>query len=89
MAPGAAIEIYQGPNNSSGPIDVYQQIADDDTASIVSTSWGTCESDPSGDPAAEQPIFEQMAARVRPSCRRPVTRILGLQRHHEQQPRRR
>jgi len=43
---GAAIEIYQGPNNSSGPIDVYQQIADDDTASIVSTSWGTCESDP-------------------------------------------
>ena len=62
MAPGATIEIYQGPNNSSGPIDVYQQIADDDTASIVSTSWGTCESDPSGDPAAEQPIFEQMAA---------------------------
>jgi subtilase family serine protease len=62
MAPGANIEIYQGPNNSSGPIDAYQQIADDNTASIVSTSWGTCESDPSGDPSAEQPIFEQMAA---------------------------
>ncbi len=62
MAPGASIEIYQAPNNNSGPIDAYQQIADDDTASIVSTSWGTCESDPSGDPAAEQPIFEQMAA---------------------------
>jgi subtilase family serine protease len=62
MAPGAAIEIYQGPNNSTGPIDTYQQIADDDTANIVSTSWGTCESDPSGDPSAEQPIFEQMAA---------------------------
>ena len=62
MAPGAAIEIYQGPNNASSPIDVYQQIADDDTATIVSTSWGTCESDPQGDPAAEQPIFEQMAA---------------------------
>lgn len=62
MAPGASIEIYQGPNNSNGPIDTYQQIADDDTATIVSTSWGTCEADPSGDPSAEQPIFEQMAA---------------------------
>jgi subtilase family serine protease len=62
MAPGASIEIYQGPNDSNGPTDVYQQIADDDTASIVSTSWGTCEGDPSGDPAAEQPIYEQMAA---------------------------
>jgi subtilase family serine protease len=62
MAPGASIDIYQGPNNSTGPIDTYQQIADDDTATVVSTSWGTCESDPSGDPSAEQPIFEQMAA---------------------------
>jgi subtilase family serine protease len=62
MAPGASVEVYQGPNNSNGPIDTYQQIADDNTASIVSTSWGTCEGDPSGDPAAEQPIFEQMAA---------------------------
>ena len=62
MAPGANIEVYQGPNNNNGPIDTYQKIADDNTATIVSTSWGTCESDPSGDPAAEQPIFEQMAA---------------------------
>jgi subtilase family serine protease len=62
MAPGATIEVYSAPNNSTGPIDTYQQIADDNTASIVSTSWGTCESDPQGDPAAEQPIFEQMAA---------------------------
>lgn len=62
MAPGANILIYQAPNNSNGPIDAYQKIADDNTATIVSTSWGTCESDPSGDPAAEQPIFEQMAA---------------------------
>ena len=62
MAPGANVEIYQAPNNSNGPIDAYQQIADDNTATIVSTSWGTCEGDPSGDPSAEQPIFEQMAA---------------------------
>jgi len=62
MAPGATIEVYSSPNNSTGPIDTYQQIADDNTASIVSTSWGTCESDPQGNPAAEQPIFEEMAA---------------------------
>ncbi|MEO9181414.1 MAG: protease pro-enzyme activation domain-containing protein [Acidimicrobiales bacterium] len=62
LAPGAVIDVYQGPNNSTGPTDVYAQIADDNEASIVSTSWGTCESDPNGDPAAEQPIFEQMAA---------------------------
>ncbi|MFZ1062337.1 MAG: protease pro-enzyme activation domain-containing protein [Acidimicrobiales bacterium] len=62
LAPGAAIEIYQGPNDGSSPIDVYQQIADDDTATIVTTSWGICETDPSGSVDAEQPIFEQMAA---------------------------
>src|SRR5580692_10257395 len=62
MAPGASIEIYQGPNNNNGPIDTYQQIADDNTATIITTSWGTCEADPSGDPSAEQPIYEQMAA---------------------------
>jgi len=62
LAPGAAIEVYQGPNSSSGPTDTYQQIADDNTASIVSTSWGTCEADPSGDAMAEQVIFQQMAA---------------------------
>jgi len=62
LAPGAAIEVYQGPNSASGPTDVYQRIADDNTATIVSTSWGTCESDPTGDVTAEQPIFEQMAA---------------------------
>ncbi len=62
LAPGANFEVYQGPNNSTGPIDTYTQIADDDSATIVSTSWGTCESDPQGDPSAEQPIFEQMSA---------------------------
>jgi len=61
LAPGASLIVYQGPNTSSGPTDVYQQIADDNKASIVTTSWGTCESDPQGDPAAETPIFEQMA----------------------------
>jgi subtilase family serine protease len=62
LAPGATIEVYAGPNSSTGPLDVYQQMADDDTATVISTSWGDCETDPSGDVSGEQPIFEQMAA---------------------------
>ena len=62
LAPGATVDVYSGPNNSTGPLDIYQAIADANTASVVTTSWGTCEADPSGDPAAEQAVFEQMAA---------------------------
>ena len=62
LAPGAALEIYQAPNTASAPVDLYARIASDDTASIVSTSWGTCEQDPTGAVQAEQVIFEQMAA---------------------------
>ena len=62
LAPGAAVQVYTGPNNNTGPIDVYQQMADDNTATIITTSWGDCEIDPTGAPNAEQVIFEQMAA---------------------------
>ena len=62
LAPGATIAVYTAPNNSAGPIDAYQRIADDNIASVVTTSWGTCEQDPSGAVNAEQAIFEQMAA---------------------------
>jgi subtilase family serine protease len=62
LAPGANIEVYDGPNSNSGPTDIYVQMADDDTASIITTSWGDCEVDPSNDPSSEEPIFEQMAA---------------------------
>jgi subtilase family serine protease len=62
LAPGANIEVYAGPNSGNGPTDIYTQMADDDTATILTTSWGDCEVDPSNDPQAEEPIFEQMAA---------------------------
>ncbi|HUY43028.1 MAG TPA: protease pro-enzyme activation domain-containing protein [Acidimicrobiales bacterium] len=62
LAPSANLEVYQGPNSSSGPLDVYARIADDNTANVVSVSWGTCETDPSGDPTGEQVVFQQMAA---------------------------
>lgn len=62
LAPGAKIDLYSAPNNSTGPTDLYSQIADDNVASIVSTSWGDCEIDPAGATTAERQIFEQMAA---------------------------
>ncbi len=62
LAPGATIDIYSGPNSGNGPVDVYTRIADDNKATIVSVSWGDCETDPTGAVAAEQPLFEQMAA---------------------------
>ena len=58
MSPGAHITVYLGPNNDVGPTDVYAQMAADDSASIISTSWGICESQL--DQSAEAPIFEQM-----------------------------
>ena len=60
IAPGAALKIYLGPNNVKGPVDVFARIAADNTASIVSVSWGICESQ--SDAKIEAPIFSQMAA---------------------------
>ena len=62
LAPGAVVDVYSGPNTNNGPIDLYAKIADDNLATVVSTSWGDCENDPSGAINAEAPIFQQMAA---------------------------
>lgn len=62
LAPGAKIEVYQGTNAGSGPTDIYSQIASDNTATIISTSWGICEPQDGGGQSAEQTIFEEMAA---------------------------
>ncbi|HVB19524.1 MAG TPA: protease pro-enzyme activation domain-containing protein [Acidimicrobiales bacterium] len=62
LAPSANLVVYQGPNSNAGPLDVYARIADDNTANVVSVSWGTCETDPTGDLTGEQVVFQQMAA---------------------------
>ncbi len=64
LAPGATITVYTGPNSGSGPIDVYAAIANADTASVTTTSWGACEIRQIGlsDMQSEQTIFSQMAA---------------------------
>jgi hypothetical protein len=66
LAPQSHISVYQGvaaANASDASyLDVYQRIADDDTARVISTSWGECE--PEADPAlltSENTIFKQMA----------------------------
>ncbi len=77
MAPGASLEVYEGPNSQNdgpgaGPYDVWSRIASDDNAQVVSTSWGQCESmdyPPQGGgtghgsaAAAENALFQVMAA---------------------------
>jgi kumamolisin len=40
---GATINVYEGPND--GSLDIFQQVADDNTAEILSESYGSDESD--------------------------------------------
>jgi kumamolisin len=61
LAPGAAVEVYLGTNSGNGPTDVYSQIASDNTATIITTSWGGCEPQSNGSAQAEMPIFQEMA----------------------------
>ena len=66
LAPNAHIEVYQAPNSTVGALDAYGQIVADDTAKIVTTSWGLCEAAAVAySPASlqvEHVLFEQAAA---------------------------
>ncbi len=66
LAPQAQIHVYQAPNTNYGALDNYNQIVSDDTAKVVTTSWGLCETDlqesAPGSQQAENLIFEQAAA---------------------------
>ena len=54
--------VYTPPNTSQGLIDAYNQMAVDNTAKSISTSWGLDEKDSGGAfMAAEAAIFSQMA----------------------------
>lgn len=62
VAPKATIYVYEGPNSSQGVIDTYKRIANDNLASVISTSWGEAEIDVSSAFLnAEKVIFQQMA----------------------------
>ncbi|BDI28396.1 hypothetical protein CCAX7_004470 [Capsulimonas corticalis] len=64
LAPGASkIVVYQAPNTGAGILACYNQIANDDLATSVSTSWGTPEGNiPYNVLDSENAIFQQMAA---------------------------
>ena len=63
LAPDASIDVYEAPDSGSSALDEYAQIANDDSAQTVSTSWGLCEPlTTSAMVLSEQLVFEQMAA---------------------------
>jgi hypothetical protein len=71
LAPGATIDVYEGPSPSADgtdydPVDGYVAIVDADADQVVSTSWGLCEQAiQAGQPGlqqAENEMFEQAAA---------------------------
>ena len=64
FAPLATIDVYEGPNNSTGPLDVLSAIVSQDRAQVISTSWGNCEAQDGGSQIAsvEANLFEEAAA---------------------------
>ncbi|MGA2472549.1 MAG: IPT/TIG domain-containing protein, partial [Acidimicrobiales bacterium] len=62
-APSASIVVYEAPNdNDAQAFDLFDRIASDDAAQVVTTSWGNCEYDiPSADLQTEHGIFARMA----------------------------
>ncbi len=69
LAPEATIDVYQAPNDSTGPYDEIEYIVDHPIAQVVTTSWGECEADLGPNRAsalvaarAENTLFELAAA---------------------------
>jgi subtilase family serine protease len=62
LAPQAAIKVYEGPPTGAGAYDTYSRIISDDTAQVISTSWGMCEAlKGSVATSAENTLFEEAA----------------------------
>jgi subtilase family serine protease len=62
LAPGATVDVYEGPNTNAGLLDVYRSIIVQHDAPIVSTSWGMCEAQVGTSLlAAENTLFQEAA----------------------------
>jgi subtilase family serine protease len=62
MAPDANVRVYEGPSTGAGAYDTYARIVSDDTARVLTTSWGLCESyEGAGAAAAESTLFQEAA----------------------------
>lgn len=66
LAPRAAIDVYEAPNTSYGPIDAYNAMVSGDKANVISSGWGECETaiqiGAPGTQQIENYIFEEAAA---------------------------
>ena len=68
QAPHSTVISYEAPNTSQGEYDAYNRIVDDNTAQVVSTSWGKCEAlleaEPNGSVFIDalHTLFKQAAA---------------------------
>lgn len=66
LAPDANIDVYEAPNTSYGPIDAYDEMVSSDSANVISTSWGECETaiqlSAPGTQQVENDLFEEAAA---------------------------
>ncbi|HLX88980.1 MAG TPA: protease pro-enzyme activation domain-containing protein [Acidimicrobiales bacterium] len=63
LAPRVSILVYQAPNTDAASIDLLDAIVGQDSAKVVSTSWGLCEPfEQQSGAAAEATIFQQAAA---------------------------
>jgi len=45
LAPDARVEVYRGPNTNTGNYDLFKAMVTDDSAQVISSSWGECEQD--------------------------------------------
>jgi subtilase family serine protease len=62
LVPQASIKVYEGPPTGSGAYDTYSRMIDDDTAQVISTSWGLCEALKGSVPVSvENTLFEEAA----------------------------
>jgi hypothetical protein len=66
LAPKATIDVYEAPNTSYGSIDAYDEMVNSDSANVISTSWGECETviqlAAPGTQQVENYLFEEAAA---------------------------
>jgi len=62
LAPKAQIDVYEGPPTGQGAFDTYSAIVSQDSAQIISTSWGLCEDEVGrAELLAEDVLFQEAA----------------------------
>ena len=62
LAPRAQIDVYEGPPTGQGAFDTYATMISQDSAQVISTSWGLCESEVGRtELLAEDVLFQEAA----------------------------